>query len=269
MGSHSYAGPRHARTPGPRHAKPMPPSAVHRSAAAGGLAAALIAGETFTLAGAAGAVTPDSWAKLRACESSGNYAVNTGNGFYGAYQFSLQTWHGMGLPGLPSDAAPAVQDQAAQRLYDARGWQPWPACSAKLGLVDDRAASRGVERLALTPVVATTPAAPATPKAPAPPATPKAPAPPATHRSTHVAATKPAVAGSWSGHYLTTRDVGHARADVTAWQQQMVAAGYHITVDGRYGKQSAAATTQFEAAHGLTVEHPGIVGPQVWSALFK
>jgi peptidoglycan hydrolase-like protein with peptidoglycan-binding domain len=242
----------------------MPPSAVHRSAAAGGLAAALMAGETLSLASSAGAVTADSWAKLRACESTSNYGINSGNGFYGAYQFNLQTWHGLGYPGLPSDAAPAVQDQAAQRLYDARGWQPWPACSARLGLVDDRAASRGGERLPLTPVVATTPAKPATA-----PAAPRVPAPPAAKRSTHVATTKPAVAGSWSGHYLTTRDVGHVRADVTAWQEKMVAAGYHITVDGKYGKQSAAATTQFEATHGLSVEHPGIVGPQVWSALFK
>jgi hypothetical protein len=244
----------------------MPPSAVHRSAAAGGLAAALLAGETLSLAGAAGAVTPDSWAKLRACESSGNYGINSGNGFYGAYQFNLQTWHGLGYQGLPSDAAPALQDQAAQRLYDGRGWQPWPACSARLGLVDDRAASRGGERLPLTPVVATSPAAPPPPSAPSAPA----PAgPPVAKRSTQVVTTKPTVAGSWSGHYLTTRDVGQRRADVTAWQQNMVAAGYHITVDGRYGKQSAAAATQFEITHGLAVEHPGIVGAQVWSALFK
>jgi uncharacterized protein YabE (DUF348 family) len=51
-------------------------------------------------------------AKLRACESGGNYADDTGNGYYGAYQFSLGTWERLGLSGLPNDAAPAVQDQA-------------------------------------------------------------------------------------------------------------------------------------------------------------
>jgi uncharacterized protein YabE (DUF348 family) len=51
-------------------------------------------------------------AKLRACESGGNYADNTGNGYYGAYQFSLGTWERLGNTGLPSDALPAVQDQA-------------------------------------------------------------------------------------------------------------------------------------------------------------
>lgn len=50
--------------------------------------------------------------KLRQCESGGNYADNTGNGYYGAYQFSATTWHRIGYSGLPSDAPPSVQDQA-------------------------------------------------------------------------------------------------------------------------------------------------------------
>jgi uncharacterized protein YabE (DUF348 family) len=49
---------------------------------------------------------------LRKCESGGNYADDTGNGYYGAYQFSLGTWERLGLSGLPSNAAPSVQDQA-------------------------------------------------------------------------------------------------------------------------------------------------------------
>ena len=74
------------------------------------------------------------WAQLRQCESSGNYQENTGNGFYGAYQFTLQTWSSLGLSGLPSQAAPAVQDDAAKRLQARDGWGSWPACSRKLGL---------------------------------------------------------------------------------------------------------------------------------------
>ena len=54
-----------------------------------------------------------SWlAALRKCESGGNYQDNTGNGYYGAYQFSLGTWSRLGLSGLPSSAPPSVQDQA-------------------------------------------------------------------------------------------------------------------------------------------------------------
>jgi len=55
----------------------------------------------------------NSWLlALRSCESGGNYADDTGNGYYGAYQFSLGTWERLGLSGLPSSAPPAVQDQA-------------------------------------------------------------------------------------------------------------------------------------------------------------
>jgi resuscitation-promoting factor RpfA len=291
MGSHSYAGARHGRPSSPRHAKPMPPSTLQRTAAAGGVAAALMVGESLSFAGTAGAVTPDTWAQLRACESSGNYATNTCNGFYGAYQFDARTWHGLGYSGLASQAPPAVQDQAAQRLYQSRGWEPWPACSAKLGLVDDRSADRSTARPPLAPVVvpSPTPTPAATPAAPvvavaanaAPLAAPvvtapvPAAAPPA---ATPPAATPPAatpqgsVAESvtgWHGQYFTVADVSHDRADVKTWQIKMVAAGYPITIDGRYGPRSAAATTKFEAAHGLDVENPGIVGPQVWAALTK
>ncbi len=75
------------------------------------------------------------WAELRQCESGGNYQDDTGNGYYGAYQFSLQTWVGIGYTGLPSDAPPAVQDRAARQLQARSGWGQWPACAAKLGLL--------------------------------------------------------------------------------------------------------------------------------------
>lgn len=76
----------------------------------------------------AAALGLDKWAALRRCESGGNYAANTGNGFYGAYQFDLQTWQSVGGVGLPSDAPPWEQDARAKALYAARGAQPWPIC---------------------------------------------------------------------------------------------------------------------------------------------
>jgi hypothetical protein len=91
-----------------------------------GLAAVAGPGASSTAGGA--------FAELRQCESSGNYQVDTGNGYYGAYQFDLQTWASLGYSGLPSDAPPAVQDQAAERLQAQRGWEPWPTCSRLLGL---------------------------------------------------------------------------------------------------------------------------------------
>lgn len=78
--------------------------------------------------------TNDSWSKLRNCESGGNYAENTGNGYYGAYQFDETTWAGYGGYTRPSDAPSTIQDAKAEETYSNRGFTPWPACSAKLGL---------------------------------------------------------------------------------------------------------------------------------------
>jgi hypothetical protein len=69
-------------------------------------------------------------AAIRACESgsSGGYSANTGNGFYGAYQFDLQTWQSVGGSGNPAAASPAEQDRRAAMLYAQRGSSPWPVC---------------------------------------------------------------------------------------------------------------------------------------------
>lgn len=76
----------------------------------------------------------DVWGRLRQCESGGNYARNTGNGYYGAYQFKPSTWRSLGYRGLPHRAAPAVQDRAARRLQARDGWGQWPACARRIGL---------------------------------------------------------------------------------------------------------------------------------------
>lgn len=65
---------------------------------------------------------------IAACESGGNYSTNTGNGYYGAYQFDLQTWQSVGGSGLPSNASASEQDYRAARLYAERGSSPWPVC---------------------------------------------------------------------------------------------------------------------------------------------
>ena len=74
------------------------------------------------------------WEQLRVCESGGNYLENTGNGYYGAYQFALSTWLGLGMSGLPSQASPGLQDEAAVRLQRRAGWRSWPTCSWMLNL---------------------------------------------------------------------------------------------------------------------------------------
>ncbi len=73
-------------------------------------------------------------ARLRQCESGDDYQANTGNGYYGAYQFALSTWESLGFSGLPSAAPPATQTQAATELQHEAGWGQWPVCAALLGL---------------------------------------------------------------------------------------------------------------------------------------
>ena len=70
----------------------------------------------------------EQWRNLRFCESTEQYDISTGNGYYGAYQFDLITWVGVGGEGDPSKAPPEEQDARARYLYHLNGWYPWPVC---------------------------------------------------------------------------------------------------------------------------------------------
>jgi hypothetical protein len=77
------------------------------------------------------------WDRLAQCESGGNWSINTGNGYYGGLQFDRSTWLGYGGGEYAEYAHQATREQqiaVAERLRAARGYQPWPACRAKLGL---------------------------------------------------------------------------------------------------------------------------------------
>jgi uncharacterized protein YabE (DUF348 family) len=75
------------------------------------------------------------WDRLAKCEAGGNWATNTGNGYYGGLQFSLGTWHAYGGSGLPSNASRATQIAIATKVRNASGgYGAWPACAASLGL---------------------------------------------------------------------------------------------------------------------------------------
>jgi uncharacterized protein YabE (DUF348 family) len=73
-------------------------------------------------------------ARLRSCE--GSYTSNTGNGYYGAYQYDISTWANYQGFANASLAPPDVQDEKAWLTYQKRGWQPWPSCSRSQGLQD-------------------------------------------------------------------------------------------------------------------------------------
>ena len=81
----------------------------------------------------AGAATPTVAAggtlqAIAQCESGGNPSTNTGNGFYGKYQFTQSTWNSVGGSGNPAAASEAEQDRRAAMLYAREGASPWPVC---------------------------------------------------------------------------------------------------------------------------------------------
>ena len=187
-------------------------------------------------------------AELRGCESSGRYATNTGNGYYGAYQFDIGTWHGLGLRGLPSDAQPDLQDAAASALEQDRGWQPWPACSARLGLVPRRA-----HAVPPTTVVGTF-------------STVDYWHPVATNGTVAQAAKNRGVVPPFAGTVLTTRFASTYRSDVRLWQERMAERGWPVTVDGYFGPQTQHVALAFAQEKALHVQLPGEVDRGVWAA---
>lgn len=88
----------------------------------------------------AGAISDDGLARLRACESGGNYSSVSSNGLYrGAYQFHRGTWNSVAakyyphLQGVdPAAAAPFDQDRMTRALWATGGPRNWPVCSKRV-----------------------------------------------------------------------------------------------------------------------------------------
>lgn len=73
------------------------------------------------------------WARLRDCESGGDYGIVSRSGRYrGAYQFDQRTWESVGGRGDPAQASPEEQDMRARMLYQQRGARAWPHCGRYL-----------------------------------------------------------------------------------------------------------------------------------------
>jgi hypothetical protein len=75
---------------------------------------------------------PATWDRLAQCEAGGNWARNSGNGYYGGLQFSLSTWHSVGGQGRPDQNSREEQIHRGQLLQARSGWGQWPACTRKL-----------------------------------------------------------------------------------------------------------------------------------------
>jgi LysM repeat protein len=118
-----------------RAVKPAPNGNLKR---AGALAAGAVAAVSLTAtmgAGTARAAAAHNWDGVARCESSGNWSINTGNGYYGGLQFSRSTWlaYGGGAYAPRADlASKAQQIVIAERTLRGQGVGAWPVCGRYL-----------------------------------------------------------------------------------------------------------------------------------------
>ncbi|MFE8974523.1 transglycosylase family protein [Streptomyces cyaneofuscatus] len=197
------------------------PSRINRASltvTAGGAGLAL----PLITATSAGAASEEVWEKVAACESSGNWAINTGNGYYGGLQFSGPTWAAFGGTRYAPRADLATRDQQidiAERVLDGQGPGAWPACSVKAGL------TRGGDAPDTTPQSAgTRPVQAAAPQS----------APPRKPRTTPAAATPTHVPGKRDAYTVASGDSLSGIADaqrVSGGWQKLYAANRTVVGD--------------------------------------
>ena len=133
----------------------LPARALRRGAVVLTGAAAVSFG---VLAGPASAAAANNWDAVAQCESGGNWAINTGNGYYGGLQFSSSTWAAFGGHEYASNAHLATKAQqiaVAERTLDVQGPAAWPTCGKAL----DPSAPGAVAAPAAAPAPLAAPAA--------------------------------------------------------------------------------------------------------------
>jgi hypothetical protein len=178
-----------------RHRKPTS-SVSAKQVAKIAFTGAVLGGSGMALAAQAGAATDGEWDQVARCESGGNWAINTGNGYQGGLQFSQSTWSAHGGGQYAPAANMASKDQqiaVAERVLASQGRGAWPVCGTGLSgstprnvvtpAKNDAPIDSGAVNGQIVALDAPAPQAPAdalppAPEAPALPA-PEAPVPPA------------------------------------------------------------------------------------------
>ncbi|MGI8415737.1 MAG: transglycosylase family protein, partial [Nakamurella sp.] len=197
-------------------------------------AVALTAGTLIFGAASSAFADPSAndWQQLRLCESSNDYTMNNGNGYFGAYQFDQATWTSVGGTGRPDQASKAEQDFRALYLYRMRGWAPW-ICAALVGLSNDSDGGSGVK-----PVAGAGGGGGGGGSTPAPPVS----KPPASNNH----------------GFPGTLKFGDYSAALKNWQRQAGAMGYgSLEGTGWFGDKTKAAVAAIQAKAGIS--SPGAI----------
>jgi len=217
---------------------------VRKALAFGTTIAAIFAGITIFSVGSASAdPSATDWASLRQCESSGDYSIDTGNGYYGAYQFDQSTWNSVGGAGSPADAAKSEQDYRALYLYRMRGWSPW-VCATLAGLKEDSMASSGVVPTTADSVyIGNGGTAGYTP---------------ISDSSCNIGQS---TAPAWGGTVFVQ---GTTYRALVCWQKQMSSRGYGFTGTGYFGDKTLAAVHDLESKSGIAQSN--VIDVTTWAA---
>ncbi|MET9327840.1 transglycosylase family protein [Tsukamurella sp. NPDC003166] len=153
-------------------------STTSLSAAKIAAAGAMLGGAGLALAAPAANAAPDSqWDQVASCESGGNWAINTGNGYHGGLQFSPSTWASYGgtqYAPTANQASRAQQIAIGEKVLAGQGKGAWPVCGRGLGSATPRSVSPTETSTSNTTRPVTKPATPAAQKPVAKPATPAA-----------------------------------------------------------------------------------------------
>ncbi|MGW8982972.1 transglycosylase family protein [Streptomyces parvus] len=247
------------------------PSRINRASltvTAGGAGIAL----PLITAASAGAASGEVWEKVAACESSGNWAINTGNGYYGGLQFSGSTWAAFGGTQYAPRADLATRDQQiaiAERVLDGQGPGAWPTCSVRAGL------TRGGDAPETTPGTGTAPQSAGSrtvQSAAAPQSAPprKAQTRPAEATPTHVPGKRDAytvasgdslsgiaseqrVPGGWQGLYAANRTV-------VGDDPNLIFPGQRLSLDGSRAPKAGEGTSTGKPAR-QTAPKPSATAP--------
>lgn len=94
------------------------------------VAGALVTG-AIALSEATARADSVNWDAIAACESGGNWSINTGNGYYGGLQFNAGTWRANGGSGMPHNASRSEQIRVAENVLRRQGIGAWPVCGRR------------------------------------------------------------------------------------------------------------------------------------------
>jgi len=142
------------------HGRHRAPTTTGRTAAKLAVTGLVVGAPLTALTAPASAATTGQWDAVAQCESGGNYAINTGNGFYGGLQFTLSTWAAYGGTGAPQNASKSAQIAVAERVLAGQGKGAWPVCGTGLGAANPTPVQAQTRPAPAAPSTRTVPSAP-------------------------------------------------------------------------------------------------------------